>query len=550
MTTLSEAKSAPATAPPASRRWKGHTDSVTDVQPLICRPCSDSSAPTTAAKSKRPDASSSSSSSLIASTSDDHTIRIWQSPHKACLAATTTRCLRYSAHGEVQPVSCCTWYQRNNSGPTLFTAHPRCLAVWSLHTCPAHPLPLVCTQPTLVLPLSEEEKQAEHFDDEGSDDEINQLLVSADGSTLAACADTGRWYSWRISRSLREGAAATTDETSSPPPCPSSLCFQPLGRLQPPHANICANIAFLRPRPALCRSPIDPHHGLGSSPLILSAGFDYSLLLSSADGTRRMAQWNVSDWVEEQREKQQAEEEEQASSAASQERKQPTRSTARKGQTAAERLREKLKQKQPVVASPVPTAKQPSPLPSAPSASSAPLTNPPFPHCLAASPVSQSVLVGLGNGQLALLSAEAIAAVITTAGTAAGGSAVSRPPLIDAHGHALVSVAWLAHSAAGGCDYWISAGSDKRIALWRSEAAATEEREKAEAEGAAVQALDVLSGLAADFPGSTEAPALRCVWSVLHGWKVNNVSCAIDGVAGARLYIADVSQRVSVYTIT
>ena len=108
----------------------------------------------------------------------------------------------------------------------------------------------------------------------------------------------------------------------------------------------------------------------------------------------------MNDWVDEQRKR--AEEDERVLASAAEENKRPVRSAPRKGQTAAERLREKLKQKQPTAAAP-PNALPISPPATSASSASSPIANPPFPHCLAVSPLTHSITVGLGNGQLAFL---------------------------------------------------------------------------------------------------------------------------------------------------
>ena len=517
----------------ACRRWMGHTDAVTDVQP------SRGSAPTNVSSS------SSSSPSLVASTSDDRTIRIWQTTRSHDSNATTTRCLRYKANDAPQPVSCCAWYT-HHGGLALLTAHTRCIAVWELHTCAQHVLPLVCTQPTQLLPLrgGEERKEGDGCE-EHELDEVNQLTVSGDGSLLAACDDTGRWYSWRISHS-DPSLAQPPPAASSPPLCPPALSFEWLGCLHSPHDNLCSSIALIGSRPPAASTSSPPSSS--AAPLVLSAGFDYKLYLTSADGKHRIHQWNVNEWMDEQRMR--ADGEERAALAAEEERWQQTRSAQRKGRTAAERLRERIKQKHTAAAA---AASHPEPRTSAQSSSnspSSPLTNPPFPHCLAVSSQSQLVLLGLGNGQLALLDNPLAA------------SHCLQPLLIDAHAHAVVSVAWIGR-ANSGCEYWVTGGSDRSVKLWRSaakgrrgdeeSASGVEEREGgAEGREAAVASLDRLDRLAAVGSGadsSIAAVSVQCVWSVVHGWKVNSVSCE-SGAASVRLFVADVSQRVAIYDIT
>ena len=481
--TSAAAAATTAIKPPTCWRWKGHTGLVTDVQPTR-------SSATTSSPSRPP--------SLVASTSDDGTIRIWQSTHRTARHAATTRCLRYKADSAILPVSCCCWYTQHG-GLILLTAHTRCIAVWDLHQCSDHIPPLVLTRPSQLLPLTvgaEEERKEESS--EQCDDEVNQLIVSSDGSMLAACDDTGRWYTWTC-----------TLPTPVLPHCPPSLSFQRLGSLHPPHDNICSSIAFIQP--------------IASQPFILSVGFDYQVCLSSADGKQRVHVWDVNDWTNERRE--QLEEEGQAATNTSQSHRAP-----RKGHTAAERLRERMKQKHTAASTPPPSAAiQTS---QQPSTASSPLTNPPFPHCLASSANSHSVLLGLGSGQLVLLSAAALASA----------ARLSHPPLlVDAHAAAVVAVAWIG-SASSGCEYWASGGSDRQLAVWRT-AASREVRR-----GQAVTAVDRLDELAAAVAGESDVASMQCVWTVAHGWKVNSVSCE-SSAASVRLYVADVSERVAVYTI-
>ena len=520
----------------ALRRWKGHTDAVTDVEP----------SPPFAAPSSSPSSPAAFLPSLLASTSADCTTRIWQLPSSLTAAATTVRCLRYKANGALQPVSCCAWHtpltdassssSSSSSRPTLFTAHSRCVAVWDLHSCSEHALPLVCTQPTQLLPIpaDEERKESQEKEEkEEEEDEINQLLLSDDGSLLAACDDSGRWYSWRITYSTVASTAASAVSSSS---CPPSLSFHRLGSLHSAHSNLCSALAFLPPLPAPASSPL---------PLVLSAGFDYQLLLSTADGTQRLRRWNVNEWTDEQR--RQLEEAERVAAAGTSPEKRPpsTRPAApRKGQTAAERLREKIKQKQ-TSCTVAPAAASLPPPPSSAAASlssSSPLTNPPFPHCLAASPHSLSVLVGLGNGQLCLLSPLS--------------SDEPAPLLLDAHAHAVVAVAWVGRSLISGNEYWLSAGSDKTIAVWRDRGGKGEAKreERVKDRGAGVAACGPVNGVdgldrlvAVGLQG--DVARLCCVWSVAHGWKVNSVSCQ-SSAAGIAVYVADVSHRVAVYRVT
>ena len=514
-------------SPLPCRRWKGHTDAVTDVQLSL-------SAATSLFQPAFP-------SQLLASTSDDCTTRIWQLPVDDTAAASVTRCLRFKANGAVQPVTCCCWHS-DPSSLTLFTAHTRCVAVWQLHSSSES---LVCTQPTQLLPLlaSGAEESKETGDAEG-EDEVNQLLVSSDGSMLAACDDSGRWYSWRIT-------------TSAGRSCQPSLAFEWLGSLRPPHANICSSIALLPPRTLPASHPCGP----SSPPLVLSAGFDYTLRLTTADGKQRLQEWNVNEWVEEQRRAVDGEhgsEQAPVAVAGRDNRQQPTKqdsSAPRRGQTTAERLRGKLKQKQ--TAASAPPAARSSSQPTTASSSSSPLTNPPFPHCLAASPHSRCVLVGLGDGQLALLSPAAAAAAAAAASALTAAAAYRRLPLlVDAHAHAVVAVVWIGR-ARSGCEYWASAGSDRRLAVWRSGVRDTtadiqassrkgeQEAHKCDEEGG----VDRLDGLAAAGADGSGTAGLQCVWSAAHRWKVNGVSCE-SGAVHVRLYVADVSQRVAAYSVT
>ena len=91
-----------------------------------------------------------------------------------------------------------------------------------------------------------------------------------------------------------------------------------------------------------------------------------------------------------------------------------------------------------------------------PSEGTSSMTNPPFPQCVAASPSSSTVLVGLGNGALlwvdAALTLRSVAAVEE-----------------DAHASAVVSVCHVGSSRAAGAEYWLSAGTDRRIGLWRTQ---------------------------------------------------------------------------------
>ena len=111
------------------------------------------------------------------------------------------------------------------------------MAVWDLHSCSEHALPLVCTQPTQLLPIpaDEERKESQEKEEkEEEEDEINQLLLSDDGSLLAACDDSGRWYSWRITYSTVASTAASAVslvQLSSVALFPSASASLPLGPL-------------------------------------------------------------------------------------------------------------------------------------------------------------------------------------------------------------------------------------------------------------------------------------------------------------------------------
>ena len=164
------------------------------------------------------------------------------------------------------------------------------------------------------------------------------------------------------------------------------------------------------------------------------------------------------------------------------------------------------------------------------------------PTAWAASPHSLSVLVGLGNGQLCLLSPLS--------------SDEPAPLLLDAHAHAVVAVAWVGRSLISGNEYWLSAGSDKTIAVWRDRGGKGEAKreERVKDRGAGVAACGPVNGVdgldrlvAVGLQG--DVARLCCVWSVAHGWKVNSVSCQ-SSAAGIAVYVADVSHRVAVYRVT
>ena len=355
--------------------------------------------------------SSSASPALLASASDDGTARLWDlhSGH-------TTRAVRWKEGGLAPlPVVCCA-FDRPHPPTVLFTAHGQRVAVWDVRE-EGGATDLVQQSPVCVLSCRTADEGTEA--EEAEEAEINRLQVSDDGCRLLACDDTGRWVAWAIER-RPQSPTAPPAAAGAPFAAPPLFCVGASHAVRPaawaPPSS--ASVSVL-PSSFLCSSVSPcPHSNVcadvvlcrvGTVAAVASVGFDFGLRVSAADGSRVLASADV---------------------------------------------RPLLTATHPP---PSATAAAESQLLS--SASLLPLTNPPYPQCVAASPVSSTLLVGCCSGQLLwvapTLQPSAVLAVV------------------EAHGTAVVCVCYVGHwreeREGGVClvEYWASAGSDRRLALWR-----------------------------------------------------------------------------------
>ena len=450
-------------------RLRGHRDSVNDIAAVLL---------------DSPTASSSSSSRLgrvlLASASDDGCARVWDVQAGRAVQAVTWRAAapgrgcEEGTDGEARqeetkalpasvPVLCCA-FDRLCPSSLLYTAHGSLIAVWGIGgrdwrgagSPPAAPvlrIPLCCLSTRVGL------------DEEGDECEVNALHFSDDGQLLLAGDDSGRWLSWTIQRiNTQQPFTSAADAAAAASPLPSSLSSSTprssgfaVGRCIHVSGGALAGLAVAAtsdsellsgPSPlfpcsfrcfsvlpvphaslcsavALCRWGGDGGGGGGgrsgsAHAVVASVGFDFQLRLATVDGSRLLAGADVRQLLA--------------------------------GCTAAE---------------------------------AGPLLNPPYPQCLTASPHSNTLLLGLGSGGL-----------LWVAPSLASSSAKAlqlRGCVSDAHLSAVVSVRYVGRSRGNGgngngnggaVEYWASAGSDRRLALWRLQHGSSSSAGAAAASGA------------------------------------------------------------------
>ena len=541
---------------PRLRRLRGHSDSVNDVAVVAL-------------------SSPSSRRLLLATASDDCTARIWDVHGGRTVQAVRWRGGegRPSVQGKESaaasrgegaeerlcsspplPVVCCAFDQLCPAS-VLYTAHGPLIAVWGIGVDGERaegqpPSPPVLRTPLCCLSTRAGQRGVEEVERE-AEAEINGLALSSDGRLLVAADDSGRWFSWAIQRRSSdpsdpahvEAPPVTLERTASPDVTDSTAFV--VGHCAPMSATAAARHSCTSTSVSTSSSTSSPSHASWPPPLFPYAFRCFSMLStphSSLCSSVTLGEWRVrgkgSDGGE------------GGSSA--------RWTVASVGFDCLLRLsavdgvgESTCVDVRHLLAGSTSTS----------SAEVGPLLNPPYPQCVAMSCRSSVLLIGLGSGALLWVD------------PSLPSTAMLRASLSAAHSSAVVSVRYVGEgsgergSAGVSVEYWASAGSDRRLALWKVRyssrvADRTQQRKgrrKQQRQPTATQpptvplgaervlhqhppppaapassaSLDcsLLDVLLPPSPASA-APSVVCLWSALHPVKLNaiEVSTAVGEV--------------------